>query len=144
MVLAQQLYEGIDLGEESVGLITYMRTDSTNVAPAAQQEARSYIVNKYGEDFLPAEPPQYRTKARGAQEAHEAIRPTSVMRIPAEIKKHLSRDQYRLYQLIWSRFVASQMAPTVYDTISVEVDGQTAEHSYLFRASGSVVRFLGF
>lgn len=144
MALAQQLYEGIDLGEGSVGLITYMRTDSTNVSPTAQQDARTYILNKYGEKFLPAEPPQYRTKARRAQEAHEAIRPTGVMRTPAEVKKHLTRDQYRLYQLIWSRFVASQMAPAVYDTITVEVDGQSPEHTYLLRSSGSVISFQGF
>ena len=144
MALAQQLYEGIDLGDGNVGLITYMRTDSTNVSPAAQQDARTYILNKYGEKFLPEEPPQYRTKARRAQEAHEAIRPTGVIRTPAEVKKYLTRDQYRLYQLIWSRFVASQMAPAVYDTISVKVAGQSSAHTYLLRAAGSVIRFQGF
>ncbi|RPI78126.1 MAG: type I DNA topoisomerase, partial [Chloroflexi bacterium] len=109
MALAQQLYEGIDIGEGgSVGLITYMRTDSTNVSEMAQKEAREFIHERYGDSFLPSESPQYKTKSRGAQEAHEAVRPTSVMRQPDLIKEFLNRDQFRLYQLIWQRFVASQ------------------------------------
>jgi DNA topoisomerase-1 len=144
MTLAQQLYEGIDLGEGSVGLITYMRTDSTSVSGLAQNEARQLIAGRYGEKFLPAKPPVYRKKARGAQEAHEAIRPTSVFRQPKSIKKFLNRNQYRLYRLIWQRFVASQMSPAVYDTISVEVTGKTADHEYLLRASGSTIKFIGF
>ena len=144
MALAQQLYEGIDLGEGSVGLITYMRTDSTNVAELAQTEARQFIAERYGNAFLPPEPPKYQTKARGAQEAHEAIRPTSVLRQPQMIKENLNRDQFRLYQLIWQRFVASQMEAAVFDTLSVEVTGRTPAHAYLLRASGSTVKFIGF
>jgi DNA topoisomerase I len=144
MALAQQLYEGIDLGEGSVGLITYMRTDSTNVAESAQSEARQFIAERYGDGFIPPEPPQYKTKSRGAQEAHEAVRPTSVLRQPESIKEFLNRDQFRLYQLVWQRFLASQMTAAVFDTLSVEVTGRTDAHEYLLRASGSTVRFLGF
>ncbi len=145
MRIAQQLYEGVDVGNGGqTGLITYMRTDSTNVSAVAQQEAREYIGGKYGADYLPETPPKYRTKARGAQEAHEAIRPTSVLRTPKSIKDHLTRDQYRLYQLIWQRFVASQMTPAVFDTISVEITGSEVQHAYLLRTSGSTLRFPGF
>jgi DNA topoisomerase-1 len=144
MALAQQLYEGIDLGDGSVGLITYMRTDSTNVSELAQQEARQFIVERYGQSFLPPQPPIYQTKARGAQEAHEAVRPTSVLRQPQSIKEFLNRDQFRLYQLIWQRFVASQMESAVYDTISVEVTGKAKDQEFLLRASGSAVKFAGF
>jgi DNA topoisomerase-1 len=149
MALAQQLYEGIDVGEGgAVGLITYMRTDSTNVSEIAQAEAREFIEDRYGASFMPAEAPKYKTKARGAQEAHEAIRPTSVNRQPDKIKEFLNRDQFRLYQLIWQRFLASQMSPAVYNTVSVEVTGKsggdTGGHSYLLRAAGSTVQFLGF
>jgi DNA topoisomerase-1 len=156
MAVAQQLYQGIEIDGEPVGLITYMRTDSVNVAEAAQHQARGYILERYGEEFLPAQPPQYKTKAKGAQEAHEAIRPTSVLRTPKSIRKHLNKDQYRLYTLIWRRFVASQMAPAVYDTLSVDiaafpasvppgdVTGGLEPAPYLFRASGSQVRFPGF
>ena len=144
MALAQQLYEGVNVGEGgAVGLITYMRTDSTNVSELAQKEAREFIDKRYGETFLPKEAPVYKTKSRGAQEAHEAIRPTSVIRQPDSIKEFLNRDQLRLYQLIWQRFVASQMTAAVYDTLSVEVAGK-GEHEHLLRASGSTVRFLGF
>jgi len=144
MALAQQLYEGIDLGEGAVGLITYMRTDSTNVAETAQSEARQFISARYGEKFLPPEPPVYQTKAKGAQEAHEAVRPTSVMRQPDSIKEFLNRDQLRMYQLVWQRFVASQMEAAVFDTLSVEVTAKSAYHEYLLRASGSTVKFPGF
>jgi DNA topoisomerase-1 len=127
------VYEGIEVGEGgSVGLITYMRTDSTNVSELAQAEARQFIAQRYGESFMPAEPPKYRTKARGAQEAHEAIRPTSVMRQPEQLKPFLERDQFRLYQVIWQRFIASQMPAAIYDTLSVEVTGKTPQHEYLF------------
>ena len=143
MALAQQLYEGIDLGEGSVGLITYMRTDSTNVSEIAQAEARQFITERYGEKFLPPEPPRYTAKAKGAQEAHEAVRPTSVVRQPDLIKEFLNRDQLRLYQLIWQRFVASQMEAAVFDTLSVEVTG-AGNSEYLLRASGSTVKFPGF
>jgi DNA topoisomerase-1 len=145
MALAQQLYEGVDVGEGgAVGLITYMRTDSTNVAEQAQVEARQFISERYGASFLPPESPKYKTKAVGAQEAHEAIRPTSVMRFPDKIKEFLNRDQFRLYQLVWQRFVASQMTAAIYDTLSVEVSTKTSLHEYLLRASGSTVRFLGY
>jgi DNA topoisomerase-1 len=123
-----------------------MRTDSTNVAEQAQTEARKYIAKRYGERFLPKKPPVYKKKAKGAQEAHEAIRPTSVFREPQAIKKHLTRDQYRLYRLIWQRFVASQMERAVYDTIRVDVlaGPEEGEKPYLFRATGSKLRFPGY
>ncbi len=145
MSVAQQLYEGIDvLGRGSTGLITYMRTDSTHVSELAQQEAREYILSHHGGKFAPEKPPQYKTKTKGAQEAHEAIRPSSVLRTPDSIKEFLNRDQFRLYQLIWQRFVASQMSAAIFDTITVEVTGKTAGHEYLLRASGSTVHFQGF
>ncbi len=145
MALAQQLYEGLDVGENGTsGLITYMRTDSTNIAETAQMEARQFIAQRYGADFMPSKPPQYTKKVAGAQEAHEAIRPTSVLREPEKVKELLNRDQFRLYQLIWQRFLASQMEAAVYDTLSVEVKGTSEAHEYLLRASGSSVRFPGF
>ncbi|MGC8855989.1 MAG: type I DNA topoisomerase [Anaerolineae bacterium] len=145
MALAQGLYEGVDVGEGgTTGLITYMRTDSTNVSELAQKEARDYIRGKYGADFLPPEPPQYKTKTVGAQEAHEAIRPTSVMREPEKVKPYLEPAMFKLYQLIWQRFVASQMESAVYDTLQVEVSGKSSAHEYLLRASGSAVKFPGF
>lgn len=144
MMLAQQLYEGLSVGAEgSVGLITYMRTDSTNISPVAQNEARDYITSVHGKSFVPAKPPLYTKKAKGAQEAHEAVRPTSVMRSPDKIKEYLEKDQYRLYQLIWQRFLASQMADAVYKTETVEVEANKV-NSYLFRASGQKVIFPGF
>jgi DNA topoisomerase-1 len=148
MAVAQQLYEGLDLGDGPVGLITYMRTDSTSVAEQAQAEARMYVIDEYSEEYVPPEPPHYKTKAKAAQEAHEAIRPTSVFRTPSALKKILDRDQYRLYELIWRRFVSSQMAHAVYDTIAAEIlagpDEDKEERPYLFRASGSTLRFSGF
>ncbi len=147
MRYAQQLYEGIDLGDGPVGLITYMRTDSVNVAEQAQKEARAFIEERYGEAYMPSKPPVYKTKAKGAQEAHEAIRPTSVFRTPKALKPYLDRNQYRLYRLIWRRFVASQMARAVYDTIRVKIlagPPDQEERPYLFRASGSSLRFKGF
>lgn len=145
MMLAQQLYEGLEVGEGApTGLITYMRTDSTNVAEVAVQEARSFIQQTYGGDFLPPTPPQYKTRAVSAQEAHEAIRPTSVVRQPEKIKEFLSNDQFKLYQLVWQRFVASQMESAVYDTLSVDVTAAGKQHNYLFRASGSTIKFPGF
>jgi len=145
MRIAQQLYEGVDVtGRGQTGLITYMRTDSTNISAVAQKEAQEYIRENHGQKFLPAKPPQYKTKASRAQEAHEAIRSTNVEWTPKVIKKHLTRDQYRLYQLIWQRFVASQMAAAVYDTVSMEVTGTSSQYKYLLRASGSTIRFPGF
>src|SRR5215210_8112988 len=145
MALAQGLYEGQDVGSGgTTGLITYMRTDSTNVSSGAQNEAREYIKNKYGADFMPAEAPHYKTRSANAQEAHEAIRPTSVMRDPEQVKEYVEPAMYRLYRLIWQRFVASQMEAAVYDTLQIEVNGKTREHEYLLRASGSTVKFAGF
>ncbi len=144
MMIAQQLYEGLSVGEEgSVGLITYMRTDSTNISPVAQKEAAAYINSVHGASFVPAKPPVYTKKAKGAQEAHEAVRPTSVYRTPDSIREYLEKDQYRLYQLIWQRFIASQMADVVYKTETVEVETKKV-HDYLFRASGQKVVFPGF
>jgi DNA topoisomerase-1 len=121
-----------------------MRTDSTSVSEIAQREAREFVKGKYGADFLPPEAPQYKTKTVGAQEAHEAIRPTSVMRAPESVKPHLEPAMFKLYNLIWQRFVASQMEAAVYDTLQVEVTGRSAAHEYLLRASGSAVKFPGF
>jgi DNA topoisomerase-1 len=145
MALAQQLYEGIDVGEGgSTGLITYMRTDSTNLSDIAINEVRQYIGQRFGQDFLPDAPISYKTRSVNAQEAHEAIRPTSTLREPEKVKGFLNRDQFRLYQLIWQRFVACQMETAIYDTLSVEIIGTTTGHSYLLRTSGSAVRFPGF
>jgi DNA topoisomerase I len=158
MSVAQQLYEGIDVGGEdgTVGLITYMRTDSFNVAREAQEEAREVIQKRYGADYLPEKPPIYRTKSKGAQEAHEAIRPTSSQRMPEALHGHLSNDQRRLYDLIWKRFIASQMAAAVFDSTSVDIGagkalspnpptaGAERVDPYTFRASGSVLKFPGF
>jgi DNA topoisomerase-1 len=145
MGLAQGLYEGQDVGEGgTTGLITYMRTDSMNVSTIAQGEARDYVMGKYGKDYLPAEAPIYKTKSAGAQEAHEAIRPTSAMRDPEKVKDFLDPAMFKLYRLIWQRFVASQMESAVFDTLQVEVTGKTKEHEYLLRASGSALNFPGF
>ena len=145
MMVAQQLYEGLEVGEGGAsGLITYMRTDSTNVAHQAQQETREYVKKQFGEHFLPATPPFYKTRAVSAQEAHETIRPTSVFRHPDKIKSYLTPEQFKLYQLIWQRFVASQMVEAVYDTLTVEVDARGVIHQALFRSSGSTLKFAGF
>ncbi|WHY63514.1 type I DNA topoisomerase [Cytobacillus firmus] len=140
MMLAQQLYEGIELGKEgTVGLITYMRTDSTRISEIAQSEAADYIQSSYGKEFLQSEKKKEK-KNSNAQDAHEAIRPTSTLRSPASLKEYLSRDQLRLYRLIWERFVASQMAPAVMDTMSVDLKNGEV----IFRATGSKVKFPGF
>ena len=145
MGLAQGLYEGQDVGEGgTTGLITYMRTDSTNLAETAVAEVRSYISQRYGNDFLPAGAIEYKTKTKGAQEAHEAIRPTSALRDPEKVKPFLEPAMFKLYQLIWQRFVACQMESAVFDTLTVEVTGNGKEHVYLFRASGSAVKFPGY
>ncbi len=140
MSIAQQLYEGIDIGSgETVGLITYIRTDSTRISPEAQTEAQSLISDKFGAEYLPEKPPVYKS-GKGAQEAHETIRPTSIKREPASIKKYLSRDQNRLYTLIWNRLVASQMNPALYDQVRVNINAG----DYTFKATGSTLRFPGF
>jgi DNA topoisomerase I len=140
MQVAQRLYEGIELGDEgAVGLITYMRTDSTRVSNSALEEARDFIDKIYGKPYLPAKAAVYRSK-KGAQDAHEAIRPTSVFRTPEQLKGDLGRDELRLYELIWKRFVASQMNPALFDQTDVEITaGRT-----LFKAVGSVLKFDGF
>ncbi|CAM3890136.1 type I DNA topoisomerase [Cohnella lubricantis] len=141
MQIAQQLYEGVDLGKEgTVGLITYMRTDSTRISPVAQEEAKDYIVGKYGESYYPETPRVYLKKNANAQDAHEGIRPTSVQREPDEMKAFLSRDQFRLYKLVWERFVASQMASAVLDTMTVDLHSGRVT----FRANGSKLKFPGF
>ncbi|MGD2134855.1 MAG: type I DNA topoisomerase [Gemmatimonadales bacterium] len=142
MRAAQQLYEGVELGSEgAVGLITYMRTDSPRVSAAALDAAREFIAQQYDERYLPAKPNTYRSrKGARTQDAHEAIRPTDVARRPEAVKRYLSPDQYRLYQIVWQRFVASQMTPAVYDTTTLDF----ALGRYLFRATGSVLVFDGF
>ncbi|NLM45374.1 MAG: type I DNA topoisomerase [Firmicutes bacterium] len=140
MQIAQQLYEGLQLGPDGVvGLITYMRTDAVRVSPVAVQEARAYIAEEFGKAYLPANPPVYKAK-KGAQEAHEAIRPTSVLRTPSAVRQYLTRDQLRLYKLIWERFLASQMSAAVYDTVTAKITAG----KYEFRASGSQLKFDGF
>lgn len=145
MAVAQQLYEGIKLKEEGkVGLITYMRTDSLRVSSQAQEAAGEYITSVYGKEYLPGKPNVYKTKA-GAQDAHEAIRPTNVRFTPDSIKDSLTNEQYRLYKLIWSRFVASQMASAVLDTATAEICANGNDgHHYQFRASGYTIRFNGY
>jgi DNA topoisomerase-1 len=140
MMIAQNLYEGLEIGQEgAVGLITYMRTDSTRVSEEAQAEARQYILEKYGKDYVPEVPHKYKTQ-KAAQEAHEAIRPTSVYRVPASLKNYLTEDQYKLYELIWNRFIASQMESALLEVTTVDI----LAGKYLFRATGSVIKFLGF
>ena len=140
MMTAQRLYEGIDVGDGSVGLITYMRTDSVTLAGDAIAELRSLIEERYGQESLPDEARTYTTKARNAQEAHEAVRPTSAARIPAELKSRLDSDQYRLYELIWKRTVACQMSPAVFDTVGLDlIAGEAREGDISFRATGSVL-----
>ena len=140
MRIAQELYEGLDLGKEgTVGLVTYIRTDSTRISDTAKEEAREFINDKYGKEYYPEEPRNFTNKGK-SQDAHEAIRPTSIFREPEQVKKHLGRDQIRLYKLIWERFIASQMASAVVDTTSIDITGS----GYTFRAKGSIVKFPGF
>ncbi|MBN2433586.1 MAG: type I DNA topoisomerase [Acidobacteria bacterium] len=146
MKIAQRLYEGINLGDGAVGLITYMRTDSTSISQQAQQECRTFIGDRYGRDYVPAKPNVYKSRS-GAQEAHEAIRPTDVRNTPERMEKYLSPEEKNLYRLIWQRFVASQMAPAVIAQRTVEVeaaDSGDTESAYLFRASASEVIFAGY
>jgi DNA topoisomerase-1 len=140
MSLAQQLYEGLDVGEGQVGLVTYIRTDSTRVAESAEAEAKQYILDTYGEQLLAVPGKRAKKERPGVQDAHEAIRPTSVLRTPERVKARLNRDQNRLYRLIWERFVASQMAPAVYRITSVELEGS----GHQFRVSHSTVTFRGY
>ncbi len=151
MSLAQELYEGVNLGPDGTqGLITYMRTDSTNVAASAQQAARAVISTKYGVEYVPAKTPVYSKRSKSAQEAHEAIRPTSPQRDPESVKQYLSGPQFKLYQLIWQRFIASQMAPAKLDNTRIDVAAWTSgvpkdgTPPYIFRATGSIVTFAGW
>lgn len=140
MMVAQQLYEGISLGKGgAVGLITYMRTDSTRLSETAKTEANQVIVDNYGKEYAATNPKKQKNKS-SAQDAHEAIRPTSAFRKPDDIKQYLSKDQYKLYNLIWSRFIASQMKPAVYDTVRVDIE----QNDVMFRANGSQIKFKGY
>jgi DNA topoisomerase-1 len=146
MMIAQRLYEGVDLGDEgTIGLITYMRTDSTRVSNESLTEVREMIAREYGNQYLPETANFYKSKQKGAQEAHEAIRPTSVSRNPESVKKYLQEDEYKVYKLIWQRFVASQMTPAVFDQTTVDIDAQPKEGAaFPFRVTGSVLKFDGF
>ena len=147
MMVAQQLYEGLNIGDEgSVGLITYMRTDSTNVAEAALKEASSYIKKEFGAEYAPKSPRVYKRKVKGAQEAHEAIRPTSITRAPREMRQYLNNEQHRLYDLIWKRMLASQMSDALFDSTRVDINasGPKSNAEYVFRATGSVLKFAGY
>jgi DNA topoisomerase-1 len=151
MQIAQNLYEGLPLGSDGIqGLITYMRTDSTNVSGSAQQAARGVISVKFGPEYVPDKVPVYAKKSKGAQEAHEAIRPTAPQRDPQSVKPYLSAQQFKVYQLIWQRFIASQMRPAVLDNTGVDVLAGPADRlagesvPYQFRATGSIVKFPGF
>lgn len=141
MRVAQQLYEGVDIGAGAVGLITYMRTDSVALAQEALDEIRALIVQRYGEDNLPAKPSVYKTKSKNAQEAHEAVRPTSANNVPDDIKQHLSADQYKLYNLIWKRTIACQMVHATLDTVAVDLQASEGNE---FRANGSHVKHAGY
>ena len=144
MMIAQRLYEGVELGEEGlVGLITYMRTDSTRVAPEAIAEVREYVGREYGPQYLPESPNTYKEK-KDAQGAHEAIRPTSATRHPDQVKQYLQEDEFKVYKLIWQRFVASQMNPAVFDQTTVDIDAKAASEIFWFRVTGSVMKFDGF
>jgi len=144
MMIAQRLYEGVELGEEgSVGLITYMRTDSVRVAPEAITEVREYVGTEYGPTYLPESPNTYKEK-KDAQGAHEAIRPTSVVRHPDQIKQYLKEDEFKVYKLIWQRFVASQINPAVFDQTTVDIDAKNGADVFWFRVTGSVLKFDGF
>ena len=144
MMIAQRLYEGIELGEEGlVGLITYMRTDSTRVSPDAITEVREYVTKEYGTNYLPESPNTYKEK-KEAQAAHEAIRPTSAMRHPDQVKQYLQEDEFKVYKLIWQRFVASQMNPAVFDQTTVDIDAKSGTDVFWFRVTGSVMKFDGF
>jgi len=144
MMIAQRLYEGVELGEEgSVGLITYMRTDSTRVSADAIAEVRGYISSEYGAAYVPEQPNTYKEK-KEAQAAHEAIRPSSALRHPDQIKQYLKEDEYKVYKLIWQRFVASQIMPAVFDQTTVDIDAKSGADVFWFRVTGSVMKFDGF
>src|SRR6202007_2466771 len=140
MALAQRLYEGVEMGEVgSVALITYMRTDSVHVSNDALAQVRELIPERFGSAYLPEKPNYYKSK-KDAQEAHEAVRPTDVTRTPEDVRKYLKEDQFKLYQLIWQRFVASQMMPAVFDQTTIDISAG----DYTFRATGMVQKFAGY
>lgn len=140
MKIAQGLYEGVDIGSDTIGLITYMRTDSVNLSEVAIEEIRAYIGSNYAKEYLPKNPVKYTSKIKNAQEAHEAIRPTSIERTPSSVKKYLTADQFKLYELIWLRTLASQIAPAILDTTSIDFKVDNA----IFRANGVTIKFDGF
>lgn len=140
MMLAQQLYEGMELGEESAGLITYMRTDSVNLSEDSLKEAHRFLAKEMGEEYSLPSPRRFKTKSKGAQEAHEAIRPTDPWRTPESIQQFLDRRQYKLYDLIWKRFIATQMPPAIFDATSVDIRTK----NYIFHATGQMMKFDGF
>ena len=144
MQVAQRLYEGMDIGGETAGLITYMRTDGVQMAPEAVDAARSAIVSEFGQSYLPEKPRLYSAKAKNAQEAHEAIRPTDFSRTPASVKQYLDADQFRLYDVIWKRAIASQMQPAEIERTTVEIEATNGSRAATLRAVGSVIRFDGF
>ncbi len=144
MMIAQRLYEGVELGEEGVvGLITYMRTDSTRVSNDALTEVRDYIKSQYGAAYMPDAPNTFKSK-KNTQDAHEAIRPTGVLRHPDQIKQYMKEDEYKVYKLIWQRFVASQITPAVFDQTTVDIDAKSKTETFWFRVTGSVLKFDGF
>src|SRR3989344_4830604 len=147
MMIAQQLYEGVDIGEEgSTGLITYMRTDSVNLAEQALSQIRSVIEKTFGANYVPDDSRRYKTKSRGAQEAHEAIRPTDAIRSPESVKQYLDTKQLKVYSLIWKRTLASQMKEAVLDQTAIDIEAKKLQATsyYLFRANGQVIKFDGF
>src|SRR5690606_33500023 len=144
MQVAQRLYEGVDVGGETAGLITYMRTDGVQMAPEAIEQARSAVAKTFGDKYLPEKPRYYSTKAKNAQEAHEAVRPTDFSRTPAEVRKYLDADQARLYEMIWKRAIASQMEPAEIERTTAEIEATGNGRVAGLRAVGSVVRFDGF
>jgi DNA topoisomerase I len=144
MAIAQSLYEGVDLGKQgAAGLITYMRTDSVRVSEESISWARTLIKSEYGKEYLPEKPNFYKTKS-SAQDAHEAIRPTSIEYSPDKVKEYLNADQYKLYSMIWNRFIASQMTPSVYDQTGIDILCLNGSNKYVFRATGSVLKFAGY
>jgi DNA topoisomerase-1 len=142
MRTAQSLYEGVDIGGQTVGLISYMRTDSVSLAKEAVEEIRNYVSDSFSSEYLPSKPPVFKSKTKNAQESHEAIRPTSILRTPDSVRSHLTADQARLYEMIWKRTLASQMAPARYDTVSADI--RFGGDDTLFRASGQTLVFPGF
>lgn len=142
MRVAQSLYEGVNINNEMTGLITYMRTDSFNVSKEMQEQTAQFIKNNFGPNYAPPTPPVYLKKVKGAQEAHEAIHPTDINKVPEKIKDFLTQDQYRLYDLIWKRFVASQMAEAIYDSVSIEISDKDGKS--LFKVSGRTIKFDGY